>query len=345
MSQPASVNNRASVSGYADSPTSPPGQAPMGHGYHPSTNSMSMGPSSQRPGSQPFQPDHGRSFSISSLTSRGLGGFGRTDPPPQQQQFVHRGQGSQQPPPNQNPRFNGPSSGPSNSFNLPGSQSAGAGGPPQLGALPFQPSSQPTPPQHQLPSPLPPPQQRQQQPQQPLPQAYGPSGHPDYSSPPGTGYQQASMGQNLGRDANHAVRHGQQQVQAPQQSSPAELEPLRQPVFGVTLQELYDRDQLPVPMVVVQCIQAVDLYGLDVEGIYRLSGSLPSINKLKAMFNHGMHPTCRTVPLLMRTDTFRLPQIRSLLTWTSETPRISCRTSIVSPACLSNSSGICPTPC
>jgi hypothetical protein len=89
----------------------------------------------------------------------------------------------------------------------------------------------------------------------------------------------------------------------------------------------------------------VDLYGLDVEGIYRLSGSLPSINKLKAMFNHGMHLTCRTVPLRMRTDTFRLTQIRSLLTWTSETQRISCRTSIVSPACLSNSSGICPTPC
>lgn len=94
------------------------------------------------------------------------------------------------------------------------------------------------------------------------------------------------MGQHIGRDANQTARHGQQQMQAPQQSSPVELEPLRQPVFGVTLQELYDRDQLPVPMVVVQCIQAVDLYGLEVEGIYRLSGSLPSINKLKAMFNH-----------------------------------------------------------
>lgn len=71
--------------------------------------------------------------------------------------------------------------------------------------------------------------------------------------------------------------------QARQQSP--QTEPPRRPVFGLTLQDLYDRDQLPVPMVVYQCIQAVDLYGLEVEGIYRLSGSLPSVNRLKAMFN------------------------------------------------------------
>lgn len=70
------------------------------------------------------------------------------------------------------------------------------------------------------------------------------------------------------------------------QQSP-KTEPPRRPVFGLTLQDLYDRDQLAVPMVVYQCIQAVDLYGLEVEGIYRLSGSLPSVNKLKAMFNQG----------------------------------------------------------
>ncbi|EQB44159.1 hypothetical protein CGLO_17123 [Colletotrichum gloeosporioides Cg-14] len=38
-------------------------------------------------------------------------------------------------------------------------------------------------------------------------------------------------------------------------------------------------------MVVYQCIQAVDLYGLGVEGIYRQSGSLTHINKLKTMFD------------------------------------------------------------
>ncbi|KAL3955048.1 hypothetical protein ACCO45_010611 [Purpureocillium lilacinum] len=38
-------------------------------------------------------------------------------------------------------------------------------------------------------------------------------------------------------------------------------------------------------MVVYQCIQAVDLFGLGVEGIYRQSGSLNHINKLKGMFD------------------------------------------------------------
>lgn len=40
-------------------------------------------------------------------------------------------------------------------------------------------------------------------------------------------------------------------------------------------------------MVVYQCIQAVDLFGLEVEGIYRLSGTASHITKLKAMFDNG----------------------------------------------------------
>lgn len=39
-------------------------------------------------------------------------------------------------------------------------------------------------------------------------------------------------------------------------------------------------------MVVHQCIQAADLYGLAVEGIYRQSGSLAHIQKLKVMFDN-----------------------------------------------------------
>lgn len=56
-------------------------------------------------------------------------------------------------------------------------------------------------------------------------------------------------------------------------------------VFGVSLARLYERDQFAVPMVVHQCIQAVDLYGLAVEGIYRLSGSAMHVNKLKNLFD------------------------------------------------------------
>lgn len=67
----------------------------------------------------------------------------------------------------------------------------------------------------------------------------------------------------------------------PPGSSPA---PTR-PVFGLPLVKLYERDGLAVPMVVYQCIQAVDLFGLGVEGIYRQSGSVNHINKLKQMFD------------------------------------------------------------
>lgn len=40
-------------------------------------------------------------------------------------------------------------------------------------------------------------------------------------------------------------------------------------------------------MIVYQCIQAVDLFGLEVEGIYRLSGTASHIMKIKAMFDNG----------------------------------------------------------
>lgn len=58
-------------------------------------------------------------------------------------------------------------------------------------------------------------------------------------------------------------------------------------VFGVSLTRLYQRDGLAVPMIVHQCIQAVDLYGLNLEGIYRLSGSSAHVNKLKTLFDTG----------------------------------------------------------
>lgn len=73
---------------------------------------------------------------------------------------------------------------------------------------------------------------------------------------------------------------------AAQSSAPPAQEPSR-PVFGVALNRLYERDGRAVPMVVYQCIQAVDFFGLDVEGIYRLSGSVPHVNKLKSMFDTG----------------------------------------------------------
>ncbi|KAL8953967.1 MAG: hypothetical protein Q9222_000177 [Ikaeria aurantiellina] len=61
--------------------------------------------------------------------------------------------------------------------------------------------------------------------------------------------------------------------------------PLR-PVFGVSLDDLLARDGSAIPLVVYQCLQAVDLFGLDVEGIYRLSGSAMHLTKLRALFDN-----------------------------------------------------------
>ncbi|ERF76826.1 hypothetical protein EPUS_08006 [Endocarpon pusillum Z07020] len=64
-----------------------------------------------------------------------------------------------------------------------------------------------------------------------------------------------------------------------------DLPPLN-PVFGVTLDELFHRDGTAVPSIVNQCTSAVEFFGLDVEGIYRTSGSNPHIMEMKAMFDN-----------------------------------------------------------
>lgn len=64
--------------------------------------------------------------------------------------------------------------------------------------------------------------------------------------------------------------------------------PKLKPVFGVSLDRLLERDGSAVPIIVYQCIQAVDLYGLEVEGIYRIPGQKPHIERLKSTFDHGM---------------------------------------------------------
>ncbi|KAL4894179.1 hypothetical protein BDV59DRAFT_15417 [Aspergillus ambiguus] len=63
------------------------------------------------------------------------------------------------------------------------------------------------------------------------------------------------------------------------------LPPLK-PVFGVSLNDLYARDGTAVPMIVYQCFQAIELFGLEMEGIYRLSGSANHISQMKSLFDN-----------------------------------------------------------
>ena len=76
------------------------------------------------------------------------------------------------------------------------------------------------------------------------------------------------------------------------------------PVFGTSLENLFQRDGSAVPMVVYQCLQAVDMFGLDVEGIYRISGTASHISQLRSMFDHGMAQWFE--PFQAYTDSFRL---------------------------------------
>ncbi|KAI0487303.1 hypothetical protein F4859DRAFT_464391 [Xylaria cf. heliscus] len=116
------------------------------------------------------------------------------------------------------------------------------GGPPQLGALPFQTQSSGR--------------------QSPQPQQGGPSAFAGSSPPQELATRPVSPPKTYGSTSGGGKQ-----------------------VFGVSLARLYERDQFAVPMVVHQCIQAVDLYGLAVEGIYRLSGSAMHVNKLKNLFD------------------------------------------------------------
>lgn len=82
-----------------------------------------------------------------------------------------------------------------------------------------------------------------------------------------------------------------QQVTVPAQYAGSQFTgvdyPKTRPVFGQSLDALLARDESVVPILVYQCIQAVDLYGLDVEGIYRLSGEKRHVEILKQIFDNG----------------------------------------------------------
>lgn len=95
-----------------------------------------------------------------------------------------------------------------------------------------------------------------------------PSGPGGYGAPPGPG----PGPQELGTQS-----YGGLGSKGPQQ--------VTRPMFGIHLSQLMHRDQTPIPIVVYQCLQAVDAYGLDHLGIYRESGNLNKVAQLKNQFD------------------------------------------------------------
>ncbi|KAF3930186.1 N-chimaerin [Dactylellina cionopaga] len=134
----------------------------------------------------------------------------------------------------------------------------------------------------------PPPPPEVQQPQNPQAQQYPQSGPPPSQANPQQGAQRtpsgffAPQGGQPGFDSPHPVRKpigggGGGQAAAPK--------PLK-PVFGVPLETLLARDGNAVPIIVIQCMTAVELYGLGTEGIYRQAGATSSIQKIKEIFDN-----------------------------------------------------------
>ncbi|XP_040845260.1 rho GTPase-activating protein 27 isoform X6 [Ochotona curzoniae] len=61
---------------------------------------------------------------------------------------------------------------------------------------------------------------------------------------------------------------------------------IRDQVFGCPLAVLCERERSPVPRFVQQCIRAVEARGLDIDGLYRISGNLATIQKLRYKVDH-----------------------------------------------------------
>ncbi|XP_075767880.1 rho GTPase-activating protein 27 isoform X2 [Pelodiscus sinensis] len=64
---------------------------------------------------------------------------------------------------------------------------------------------------------------------------------------------------------------------------------IKDQVFGCALQALCDRERATVPRFVQQCIQTVERRGLDIDGLYRISGNLATIQKLRYKVDHDEH--------------------------------------------------------
>ncbi|XP_051275791.1 rho GTPase-activating protein 27 isoform X3 [Dicentrarchus labrax] len=66
---------------------------------------------------------------------------------------------------------------------------------------------------------------------------------------------------------------------------------IRDNVFGCHLDTLCHRENTTIPKFLEKCIRTVERRGLDVDGIYRVSGNLAVIQKLRHKADHGNKPT------------------------------------------------------
>lgn len=59
------------------------------------------------------------------------------------------------------------------------------------------------------------------------------------------------------------------------------------PVFGCDLSSLCNREGQLVPKILQYCIDAIEVKGLQTDGLYRICGNLSEVQKIRFQVNHG----------------------------------------------------------
>lgn len=96
--------------------------------------------------------------------------------------------------------------------------------------------------------------------------------------------------------AGYNAAQGQPGMARPNSRGPQYATPHARPFFGVYLYDIFVRDQTPVPVVVQECIKAVETFGMDTEGIYRVSGNNTQVAQIRAQFENDPNSVDFGVP-------------------------------------------------
>ncbi|KAG9067554.1 hypothetical protein KI688_012338 [Linnemannia hyalina] len=89
------------------------------------------------------------------------------------------------------------------------------------------------------------------------------------------------------------------------------------PIFGCDLAEQLVRDETDLPEIVVKCTEAIERFGMDIKGIYRVSGITSATNRLRSAFDRD----CSAVDLNSEENCGDINSVASVLkTWFRELP-------------------------
>lgn len=68
-----------------------------------------------------------------------------------------------------------------------------------------------------------------------------------------------------------------------------------EPVFGYSLQSLCEREKTNIPKFVLKCIAQIELFDLNTDGLYRVSGNLAQVQKLRLRVDQDDYSVLETV--------------------------------------------------